>query len=174
MKKTSRRLLLAIAGGSLLATQVQAQFDHVEGDLLLFFRASGGLTDVGIDLGPASTYLSAGSTPITINQFNLSDLTSTFGGDLSGVLWSAGGGDSTTANLYISRARTSDSVQSAAWLARSPSQLNGTVGEVLGVGNRMNTTGTDFGGGSQATALSSGDSAGYTQNMLNASSIPNW
>jgi hypothetical protein len=77
MKLRKLTLAMITLAGSIWGWSSSAQF--ATGDLILGFRAAGGSSNnLVVDVGPASTYLSA-AAPVDITAFSVQQITNTFG-----------------------------------------------------------------------------------------------
>ena len=102
--------LLALGGTVLIAASSMAQSSvtYAQGDFLLGFRATGGTgsgSDVLVDLGPGTSFLSS-ATPVTFDVSNLlGSLNNTYGSgwtNRSDVFWSVSAADaSSSSTVYI-------------------------------------------------------------------------
>jgi hypothetical protein len=151
MKKTTK-VLLAVAAGSLLASQQsQAGITYSDGDLLLGFYQSPATQDLQVDLGSVSQITSlygSGSTVSFSSKFTLTDLNTAFGG-VNNLIFSITGvqrtGNATYNNntLWMSSARPDLTTQTSPYTRFSSSVQGNTGAKVQSLGNNMNgLTGT--------------------------------
>ena len=122
-------------------------FVYTGRDLLLGFRQPDSVSEMVVNLGPASNYFSVTSTtPITISQFTPAQLQAAFS-TFNGLLWSVSGttrsgdgGDPSLPNatLWTSRARTIASEETAPWVSKSAFSQGGAANKINEFG--INTT----------------------------------
>ena len=146
MKKLVTAASLALAGLSLSSTSALAARPYTNGDLLLGFRASGGVgaaRDYVVNLGSASQFTSGdGSIPVLTSADNIvADLSSTGASGLFGTSWNTRadvqwGAVATdlaadpSNTLYATRARAATGPQAQAW-SRRPSGSQSTTNSTL-------------------------------------------
>jgi hypothetical protein len=164
-KNIPRLLLSCLFGGGLCLSQLQAQNpNYAAGDLMLYFQKDGGTETVYVALGSAALlYRGAASGPNAelekLNIVNINtELTTAFGADwasqtniyagLAAARSSSTGtaivdGDQSR-TLYISRARTSvgtlGQADSVPWDLTSSQPYTGSAGQIIAMGNTLETT----------------------------------
>jgi hypothetical protein len=143
----SKTVLLVTASVAIVATTNAQSLTYSNGDLFLGFRASGGTgatQDVLVDIGQASTFLTA-SAPISLSLGDLqSKLASTFGANWntrSDLFFSVSGTNlsTDTANtLYATIAQAVPGSEPTTWLRRSGSAQSSTNSLMTGMANQYN------------------------------------
>jgi hypothetical protein len=152
MKKTTK-VLLAVAAGSLLASQQsQAGISYSDGDLLLGFYTSPSSQDLQVDLGSVSTITSlfgSGSTVSFSSKFTLTDLTTAFNGvggtsgfdnvNFSVTAVKRTGNATYNANtLWATEARSDPNTPTSPYTRFSSSVQGNTGSKIASLGNNMN------------------------------------
>lgn len=169
--KTLLAALLAIAGLVLGTPPAKAVLvdDWVAGDLIIGFRASGGVgsdTSYLINIGQRTLYTSATSA-FDLSLGNIgADLSATYGAtwfDRTDLLWSVfGTTESVAPTLYASRARTSLGTQSTPWPSEADSGLRtATKSEIVSVASAFNQLDATANSSRAALQANSGNAGSY-------------
>jgi hypothetical protein len=169
MKMKKMAVLSAATVGLLWGAGADAQvFNYNQGDLVLGFR-SAGPSDLVVDIGSASLY-SGATGPITISgvkytstQFTDANL------DMNNLFFSVFG-DTASKDLWMTRARSSNSTQTTPWTAGNLFAQGPTAGriEAIAAGAGDISLGESAGADNTATAVvmpssyNSGGDASYT------------
>ena len=177
MLNTATKLLLALAGGALVAqSAIAGSVTYHDGDLLLGFRASGGTgssNDLVVDLGQAST-LAGYTSQQVLSIGNIgADLSSNFGSgwaSRSDLFWSVAGtagqaavGSDPAHTLYVTTQQAVPGVQSLARVRANYAAQSGPTNKI-----------TSLGGSYVATAgVANSSTANSTVAVLQPTSVAN-
>jgi len=143
-------------------SQEAGAFNYTNSDVLLVFRKTG-YNDVEFDLGSVSNFLGrANGTVLTVTNWNLALVKSTYNNSLSGVSYVLLAATSTTGEQAPNRIWASDSDIAAATAptALTGSKWNSLRGKISYVGDQA--TSMTASNATQTFAVSSGDGSSYT------------
>jgi hypothetical protein len=182
----NRSIMLAISGVALAAAfQAQAQFNYLDGDLLLNFRDPSNPTtvsDVSVNLGPVATFAGLTGTTVLNNGvnngytpvFTESELLSAFSGSTS-VGFTAAAANATSKTTWITRTETAPGLQGTATGTMSSGNalsVDGALNNIgLGAAGNNGTTFTSLDPSGQIVKVGSGQTLSY-QGAATASGVP--
>ena len=156
------RGLAAVVGGFALFTGAAsgAPFLYTSGELTLTFRKSGNADDYVVNIGKATNYnnVPAGTT-FTVTNLSVTQLGSAFP-TYNDLKWSVAAANRLEAldpnypaqTLWISRPRTTSTVQSTPWQRRGQSLQGNTASQIDAVGKNAAVASSTLPGGANNTA----------------------